>query len=145
MLHVAILMALVQCCFLLLTQAEYSRSWESKRQNKPPEVFCKTGVLRNFAKFRGKHLCQSLFFKTVASLRPAALLKMRLWHRCFPVNLAKFLRTAFLAEHLRWLPLKRAVTLKIIKRATSFFLDMLFFNSATVLPNFLMSWAKNIA
>ena len=26
------------------------------------EVFCRKGVLRNFAKFTGKHLCQSLFF-----------------------------------------------------------------------------------
>ena len=26
-------------------------------------MFCKKGVLRNFAKFTGKHLCQSLFFK----------------------------------------------------------------------------------
>ena len=26
------------------------------------EVFCKKGVLRNFANFTGKHLCQSLFF-----------------------------------------------------------------------------------
>ena len=25
-----------------------------------PEVFCKRRVLRNFAKFTGKHLCQSL-------------------------------------------------------------------------------------
>ena len=32
-----------------------------------PEVFCKKGVLRNFAKFTGKHLCQSLFFNTAAS------------------------------------------------------------------------------
>ena len=29
-------------------------------------------------------------------LRPATLLKKRLWHRCFPVNFAKFLRTPFL-------------------------------------------------
>ena len=28
-----------------------------------PEVFCKKGVLRNFAKFTGKHRCQSLLFK----------------------------------------------------------------------------------
>ena len=49
------------------------------------------------------HLCQSLFFNKVAGLRPAALLKKRLWHRCFPVNFAKFLRTTFLTEHLRWL------------------------------------------
>ena len=27
-----------------------------------PEVFCKKGVLRNFAKFTGEHLCESLFF-----------------------------------------------------------------------------------
>ena len=26
-----------------------------------PEVFCEKGVLRNFAKFTGKHLCQSVF------------------------------------------------------------------------------------
>ena len=26
-----------------------------------------------------------------------------LWHRYFPVNLAKFLRIPFLTEHLRWL------------------------------------------
>ena len=29
-------------------------------------------------------------------LRPATLLKKRLWHRCFPVNFVKFLRTPFL-------------------------------------------------
>ena len=54
------------------------------------------GVLRNFVKFTGKHLCQSLFFNKVAGVRPATLLKKRLWHRCFPVNFAKFLRTPFL-------------------------------------------------
>ena len=31
------------------------------------------------------------------------LLKKRLWHRCFPVNFAKFLRTPFSIEPLRWL------------------------------------------
>ena len=40
-----------------------------------PEVFCKKGVLRNFTKFAGKHLCQSSFFHKVAGLRPATLLK----------------------------------------------------------------------
>ena len=33
------------------------------------EVFCKKVVLKNFAKFTGKHLCQSLFFNKVAGLR----------------------------------------------------------------------------
>ena len=38
-----------------------------------PDVFCEKCVLRNFA--------------------PATLLKKKLWHKCFPVNFAKFLRT----------------------------------------------------
>ena len=54
------------------------------------------GALRNFTKFKGKHLCQSLFFNKVAGLKPATLLKKRLLHRCFPVNFANFLRTLFL-------------------------------------------------
>ena len=36
-------------------------------------------------------------------LRPATLLKKRLWHRCFPRNFARFLRTPSPTEHLRWL------------------------------------------
>ena len=53
------------------------------------------GVLRNFAKFTGKHLCQVLFYNKVAGPEPATLLKKKLWHRCFPMNFAKFLRTPF--------------------------------------------------
>ena len=45
------------------------------------EVFCKKGALRNFAKFTGKHLCQSLLFNKVADVSP--------------VNFAKFVRTPF--------------------------------------------------
>ena len=45
-------------------------------QKHPPEVFYeKKGVLRNFAKFTGKRLCQSIFLNKVAGLRPAILLK----------------------------------------------------------------------
>ena len=50
------------------------------------EVFCRKVIIKNFAKFTGKQQC----------LRPATLLKKRLWHSCFPVNFAKFLRTPFL-------------------------------------------------
>ena len=52
-----------------------------KHRSSRSEVFLGKGVLRNFAKFRGKYLCQSL--------------KKRLWYKCFPVNFAKFLRTYF--------------------------------------------------
>ena len=68
-----------------------------------PEVFPKKSVLKKFAKFTAKHLCQSLFFNKVAGLRPVTLLKKRLWHRCFLVNFVKFLRTPFYIEHLVWL------------------------------------------
>ena len=66
-------------------------------------MFCEKGVLRNFAKFTGKNLCQSLLFSRVAGLRLVTLLKKRLWHMCFPVNFTKFLRTPFIIEHLWWL------------------------------------------
>ena len=39
-----------------------------QHQKQPPEVFCKKRFLRNYAKFTGKPLCQSLFF----SSRPQA-------------------------------------------------------------------------
>ena len=58
-------------------------------------MLCKKGVLKNFAKFTGKHLCQSLFFNKVAGLRPVK----------FPVNFAKFLRPFFM-EHLWWVLVK---------------------------------------
>ena len=34
-----------------------------------PYAFCKIGALKNFAKFTGKHMCQSLFFNKVVGLR----------------------------------------------------------------------------
>ena len=33
------------------------KKWASNRSSRP-EVFCKKGAFRNFAKFAGKHLCQ---------------------------------------------------------------------------------------
>ena len=61
------------------------------------EVFCKKGVLRNFAKFTGKHPYQSLFFNKVAGLRR------------FPVNFVKFLRAPSFIEHLWWLLLYKSL------------------------------------
>ena len=64
------------------------------RSSSRPGVFCKKGVLRYFTKFTGKHLC----------LRPATLLKKRLWHICFLVNFEKFLRTPFFNRTPPWPP-----------------------------------------
>ena len=55
------------------------------------QMFFKIDVLKNFATVTGKQLCWS----------PR--------NRCFPVNIAKFLRTALFIEHLWWLLLLIAV------------------------------------
>ena len=44
------------------------KMWSARSSR--PDVFCEKGVLRNFAKFTGKHLCHSLFFNKVAGTRP---------------------------------------------------------------------------
>ena len=49
-----------------------------------------------FRSIRLEEFCK----KVVTRPRPANLLKKRLWHRCSPVNFAKFLRTPFFTEHL---------------------------------------------
>ena len=48
-------------------------------------MFFRISFLKNLAIFTGKNLCWSIFLM------------------CFPVNIAKFLRTAFLKKHLWWL------------------------------------------
>ena len=56
----------------------------------------KAGVLKNFEKFNGKHLCQSLFFHKIAGLRTQVFTStQKLWHKCFPVNFMKLSRTLF--------------------------------------------------
>ena len=40
-------------------------------------------IFKSLAKFTEKHLCQGFYFNKVADLRPATLIKKRLWHNCF--------------------------------------------------------------
>ena len=82
---------------------------QSIPQKQPPEVVDKKGILGNFTKFTGKHLYQNLLLDKVAGLTPATLLKKRLWHWCFLVNFAKFLRTSFLQTG-GYRPFLRSVT-----------------------------------
>ena len=51
------------------------------------------------------------------NLKAFNFIKKRPQHRCFPVNIAKFLRTAFFIEHLRWL-LLHLIKLYIFKLKT---------------------------
>ena len=65
--------------WLLLTiSISYLMSHRSSR----PEVLCEKGVLENFTKFAGKHLCQSLFFNKVADLAPSGVIS----NNRFPFN-----------------------------------------------------------
>ena len=70
-----------------------------------PEVFCKKGVLRNFANFTEKHLFQSFFFNKIASVRPATLLNKKPWKLLVAASVfstyAKFSKN-FAQELNRW-------------------------------------------
>ena len=82
---------------------EFFESLVKKRRcSSHSEGFCKKGVLRNFAKFTGNHLCQSLVFDNEA----CNLFKNKTLAQVFLVNFAKFLRTLFLTEDFWWLLLK---------------------------------------
>ena len=59
-----------------------------------PEVSCKKGVLKNFTKFTGKHLCQSFFIDVFAGPRHVTLLKKRLWNRCFLMEFCDIFKSA---------------------------------------------------
>ena len=74
----------------------YNSSDEKMSEAATGGVLVWKSALRNFEKFTEEHLCQSLYFNKVPGLCPATLLKKRLWHRCFPLNFTKFLRTPFL-------------------------------------------------
>ena len=59
------------------------RSKFLNQQKQSSGMFCKNGVLRKFAKFIRKHLCQRLFFNKITGTGSDS---------CFPVNSANFLR-----------------------------------------------------
>ena len=62
-------------------------------------MFCEKDVPRNFAKFTGKHLCQSLFFNKVAVLRPVTLLKKETLVQGFSYEICEFSKNTFSTEH----------------------------------------------
>ena len=65
------------------------KEWKmSASRNSHQRCSMKKSVLRNFTKFAGKHLCQSLFFNKVGGLRP---------------EFCEISKNTFFAEHLWWL------------------------------------------
>ena len=58
------------------------------------------GALKNFAKFTGKHLCQSPLFNNVPGLRPAILLKKETSTQVFSCEFCEMFKKPFFTEHL---------------------------------------------
>ena len=72
----------IVCCMIVRLKESIPCDEVISRNNKAQKQssggVLKKRFLRNFAKFTGKHLCESLFFNKVAGLMPATLLKKRL-------------------------------------------------------------------
>ena len=65
------------------------------------EMFRKKAVLRNFAKFTGKHLCQGPLFNKVAGLIPATLLiNNETLAQVFSCEFCEMFKNTFFTEHL---------------------------------------------
>ena len=64
-----------------------------------PQLFCKKGVLQNFANF---HLCRSLFFNKIVGLRPPSynFIKKAL-ALIFSSEFCKVFKSTHFAEHLQ--------------------------------------------
>ena len=57
-----------QISTIFLKKEKTEKKFHSTRSSHP-EVFCKKSVLKSFTKFKGKHLCRSLFFNKIAGLQ----------------------------------------------------------------------------
>ena len=120
-----------------------------------PEVFFKKGVLKNFAKFAGKYLCQSIFFNKVAGYfqgRGLQLYSKRTLAQVFSYEFCEIFKNTFCSfikkgtpaqvfsckiceifldisftEHFRWLLLKRPeLSLTVVGKNVSPFLRIIF-------------------
>ena len=65
------------------------------RRSSHTKVSYEKSVLKNFAKFIGKHLRRSLYFSKVKGMRPKTLLKKKLRQRRFSENLRNFQKLLF--------------------------------------------------
>ena len=83
------------CCCSYSKKTELISQLSSTNRSSRPEVFCKKGVLGNFAKFIGKHLSQSLFINKVAGLRPATLLKKEALRQVFSYEFCEISKNTF--------------------------------------------------
>ena len=72
--------------------------YHNSRQTQPLEVFCKKKVLRNFEKFTGKHLCESLFFNKVEACN---FIKKETLAQVFSCEFREISKNTSFTEHIR--------------------------------------------
>ena len=79
-----------------------------KKKKQPPECSVRKGVLRNFAKFKGKHLYQNLFFNKVI----INLIKKETLAQVFFCEFGRISKNTFFTEHFWATLLKKISVLK---------------------------------
>ena len=82
-------------------RVKYDKNLKPQLQNQPF-----ADALQKLCNIERKTPVLEYLFHKVAGLKTCNFIKKRLLHRCFPVNIAKLLRTAFFIEHLWWLLLQ---------------------------------------
>ena len=61
-----IMIVIIMILKIIIMTDNIKNNNNSSSRSSRPEALCKKSVLKNLAKFIGKHLCQSLFFNKVA-------------------------------------------------------------------------------
>ena len=79
------------------------------RSSRSGNLFCRKVFLEISQNSQENTCAKVSFFKKVAGLTLANLLKKRLWHSYFSANFEKFLITPSFIEHLRWLLLNSEI------------------------------------
>ena len=87
-------------CFCICSHALYS-GYSTDRGSRS-QIFFIIGALKNFAKFTGKHLCGSLFKKTLLKDFIKKFIKNRLQHS-YSSEFCKFFKNIFLQSTFRLL------------------------------------------
>ena len=91
---------------MMLRNNKFEHTVEMETSNNAPLNYFFLLILSdgiwNLIRFRDsfRDCVRDSFFNKVVDLRPATLLKKRLWHRCLAVNFAKYLKTPFSTEHI---------------------------------------------
>ena len=84
------------CEFYFVAMYSFLINFRSSYQR----CFIIKGVLRNFAKFTGKHLCQSLFLSKVTRRQACNFIKKETMVQMFCYEFCKISKNAFFTEHL---------------------------------------------